>query len=276
MTEHRLDLFEISSPLSAELGAGPAQVVRAEVLDADRQRRVTDDLPDGIVRKAHIENRAHSTVVGLIPTGWYPSALLLVDHDRTLYIGNAKGEEGHPDPNGPHFGKESDKTLQKSSLEVLPVTDLKEKLLQWTHQVTENTPYYDSLLSEARLPQEPSIEEDKRVPQNLQDLTALLQNIAGGATGGGTLKHKATTPTVTVYWTGKQLGRTHAGGADMCIASAVLQPGKATTQTAEKECSDCLSANSSYLDYAAREGLARVPISQSIGLWVPASQHIHS
>jgi len=83
-----------------------------------------------------------------------------------------------------------------------------------------------------------SIEEDKRVPQNLQDLTALLQNIAGGAKGGGDLNPKtteATTPVVTVYWTGKQLSRTHAGGADMCIASAVLQPGKTTTQKAENK-----------------------------------------
>jgi hypothetical protein len=80
-----------------------------------------------------------------------------------------------------------------------------------------------------------SVEEDKRVPQNLQDLTALLQNIAGSAKGGGSLPSNgpnAPTPIVTVYWTGKQLVRTHAGGADMCIASAVLQPSKVSTTIA--------------------------------------------
>jgi YVTN family beta-propeller protein len=106
---------------------------------------------------AHIENREHSTVVGFIPTGWYPSALALTGQNNTLYIGNAKGEEGHPDPNGPHFGKDSDKTLQTSSLEVLPVANLKEKLVAWTKQVTANTPYHDSLLSEARPTQQTSV-----------------------------------------------------------------------------------------------------------------------
>ena len=67
-------------------------------------------------------------MVGFIPTGWYPSALVLVDHDRTLFIGNAKGEEGHPDRKGPGSplaskfdGDETVKTQQKSSIEVLPV-----------------------------------------------------------------------------------------------------------------------------------------------------------
>ena len=123
-----------------------------DALAIDNTRKLLNiaNADNNSITVARIENRAHSTVVGFIPTGWYPSALLLTNQDHTLYIGNAKGEEGHPDPDGPHFGHESDKTLQKSSLEILPVADLKEKLLQWTHQVTENTPYHDSLLSEAR------------------------------------------------------------------------------------------------------------------------------
>jgi YVTN family beta-propeller protein len=117
---------------------------------------------------AHIENREHSTVVGFIPTGWYPSALALTGQNNTLYIGNAKGEEGHPDPNGPHFGKDSDKTLQTSSLEVLPVANLKEKLPTWTRQVTGNTPYNDSLLSEARTPTQPSV-----IPQRVGEASPI-------------------------------------------------------------------------------------------------------
>ena len=119
---------------------------------------------------AHIENRAHSTVVGFIPTGWYPSALALIDHGNTLYIGDAKGEQGHPDPNGPHSplankGENvSVKTLQTSSLEVLPVSALKENLPAWTKMVASNTPYNDSLLSEARKPATPSI-----IPQRVDE-----------------------------------------------------------------------------------------------------------
>jgi YVTN family beta-propeller protein len=112
----------------------------------------------------HIENRTHSTVAGFIPTGWYPSALALTDHGRNLYIGNAKGEEGHPDRKGPGSplaskfdGDETVKTLQKSSIDILPVADLQQHLPHWTKEVVDNTPYNDSLLSEARPPLEPTI-----------------------------------------------------------------------------------------------------------------------
>lgn len=164
---HKLQVIERLSttltPLAPE-GSTPD----ALAIDNTRKLLYIANADNNSITVAHIENRAHSTVVGFIPTGWYPSALLLTNQDHTLYIGNAKGEEGHPDPDGPHFGHESDKTLQKSSLEILPVADLKEKLLQWTHQVTENTPYHDSLLSEARMPQEPSI-----VPQHVGEASEI-------------------------------------------------------------------------------------------------------
>ena len=45
---------------------------------------------------AHIENRAHSTVVGFIPTGWYPSALALADRDRTFTSATARANQATP------------------------------------------------------------------------------------------------------------------------------------------------------------------------------------
>ena len=116
---------------------------------------------------ARIDPGAHTTVIGFIPTGWYPSALALLDNGNTLYIGNTKGEGMHPDPDGPHspFAPKSNdvhtsvsvKTLQKSSLEVLDVKEIKAKLPAWTKTVAANTPYHDSFLSEARKPNTPGI-----------------------------------------------------------------------------------------------------------------------
>lgn len=126
---------------------------------------------------ADIQNHARSAVIGFIPTGWYPSALVLTHTDETLYIGTTKGEEAHADPKGPHSPlaakpappqnlynarEESVHTVQTGSVETLPVAGLKTKLAEWTHQVIENTPYDDSLLSEARPPKEPSI-----IPQSV-------------------------------------------------------------------------------------------------------------
>jgi YVTN family beta-propeller protein len=140
----------------------------ALAIDDTRHLLYVANADNNSIAVAHIENREHSTVVGFIPTGWYPSALALTGQNNTLYIGNAKGEEGHPDPNGPHFGKDSDKTLQTSSLEVLPVANLKEKLVAWTKQVTANTPYHDSLLAEARTPQQPSV-----IPQRVGEASPI-------------------------------------------------------------------------------------------------------
>jgi len=151
------------TPLAPE-GSTP----NALAIDDVRHLLYIANADNNSIAVAHIENREHSTVVGFIPTGWYPSALALIDGNDTLYIGNAKGEEGHPDPNGPYFGKDSDKTLQTSSLEVLPVASLKEKLATWTKEVTANTPYHDSLLSEARTPDQPSI-----IPQRVGEASPI-------------------------------------------------------------------------------------------------------
>lgn len=157
------------TPLAPE-GSTP----NALAIDNKRKLLFVANADNNSIAVAHIDNPTHTSVVGFIPTGWYPSALLLTDHDQSLYIGNAKGEEAHPDPKGPHSplakGEEveSVKTLQTSNLEVLPLDDLQTKLPHWTRQVTENTPYNDSLLSEARMPKEPSI-----IPQHVGESTEI-------------------------------------------------------------------------------------------------------
>src|SRR4051794_23516752 len=55
VTEQELDLFQIAAVLAAELGAGPAQIVRAEPLDADLLGRLLDHGPHRPVAQA----RAH-------------------------------------------------------------------------------------------------------------------------------------------------------------------------------------------------------------------------
>ena len=115
----------------------------------------------GVIR---ITNRLHSEVLGFIPTGWYPSALLLADNGRTLYVGNSKGEGGRPDIKGPYSplagqrdGDETVKTLKQSTVELLSLDNLRTELAGYTKQVMANSPYNDSLLQEARSPIAPSI-----------------------------------------------------------------------------------------------------------------------
>jgi YVTN family beta-propeller protein len=137
-----------------------------DAIEIDNQRKLlyVANADNDSIAVIRIAERGHSAVIGFIPTGWYPSALALAEKNNTLFIGNSKGEESHPDLKSvgsplasTWYGDETIKTLQKSSIEVLSVADLQQKLPQWTHQVIENTPYNDSLLSEARPPKEPTI-----------------------------------------------------------------------------------------------------------------------
>ena len=161
---HTLQIIEklatTLTPLAPE-GSTP----NALTIDDTRRLLYIANADNNSVAVADIKNPAHSTVIGFIPTGWYPSALALADHNRLLYIGNAKGDSGHADPKGGAYDLLTWKpdqnaniyTLQTSSLEVVPVAELNTKLPHWTREVIENTPYRDSLFSEARPSSEESI-----------------------------------------------------------------------------------------------------------------------
>jgi len=167
------------TPLAPE-GSTP----NALAIDDARHLLYVANADNNSVAVVNIESPGRSSVAGFIPTGWYPSALALAYKGGTLFVGNAKGESGHPDPLGPHspltdkdvafssangsagagnpsgiysVGKGSVHTLQTGSISMLPVADLKARLPQWTAAVVRNTPYHDSLLSEAAPAREPSV-----------------------------------------------------------------------------------------------------------------------
>ena len=136
----------------------------AAEIDNTRKLLYVANADNNSIAVIDISNPAHSAVVGFIPTGWYPSALALTRQGNELYIGNGKGESGHPDRKGPGsplasnwYGDETVKTVQKSSVEVLNVASLRKDLLGWTKMVVDNTPYMDSMLAEARPPLGPTI-----------------------------------------------------------------------------------------------------------------------
>lgn len=146
----------------------------ALAIDERRKLLYVANADNNSLAVVRISSGAPSSVLGFIPTGWYPSALAVGLHNEALYIGNAKGQQGHADPTGPFsplavhplpwpgapiytLGDGSVHTLQTSSLERLPLAHLEAQLPSWTRQVAHNTPYRDSLLSEAPEPQEDSV-----------------------------------------------------------------------------------------------------------------------
>jgi YVTN family beta-propeller protein len=137
-------------------------------LDARRKLLFVANADNNDVAVVDVHKRETSQVVGFIPAGWYPSALVLSEAGQALYIGSTKGESGHADLKGPTSplaskfnGDETIKTLQRSSVERLPLAGLKGQLAGWTKKVFANTPYNDALLAEARPPAGPTIMPSK-------------------------------------------------------------------------------------------------------------------
>ncbi|MBA3440534.1 MAG: beta-propeller fold lactonase family protein [Pyrinomonadaceae bacterium] len=105
-----------------------------------------------------------SEVLGFIPTGWYPSALAFGGGGQNLYVGNSKGLGSYSNIRGPHSrlppgdeGRGSVKSLQKGSVNIVGLSNLKSEIKRLTRQVYENTPYNDDLLAEAKAPAAPSV-----------------------------------------------------------------------------------------------------------------------
>ena len=112
-----------------------------------------------------IAKPSHSVVAGFVPTGWYPSALVIAEKGAALYVGVAKGEAAYPDIMGPDSplrvrGQTEDvsiKTLQSSAVERISLATLKTKLASYTRQVYANSPYNDALLARALPSAVPSV-----------------------------------------------------------------------------------------------------------------------
>ncbi|MEZ5355575.1 MAG: bifunctional YncE family protein/alkaline phosphatase family protein [Bryobacteraceae bacterium] len=114
---------------------------------------------------ARVAEAGESEVIGFIPAGWYPSALAIAGgRESTLYIGNSKGMGSYANPRGPHSplppgdeGNGSVKSLQKGSINILSLANLKKQIGPWTRQVYANVPYNDDLLANAKPPSAPSV-----------------------------------------------------------------------------------------------------------------------
>jgi YVTN family beta-propeller protein len=76
-----------------------------------------------------------SAVVGLIPTGWYPGAVVVSSDGKTLYVANVKGHGSLSQPRPKEKGKQTYDYL--GSVSVIPVPDA-EQLAKYTKSVNAN------------------------------------------------------------------------------------------------------------------------------------------
>ncbi len=79
--------------------------------------------------------RGRSSLQGLIPTGWYPGALLLSADGKTLFVANVKGEGSLSQPRPVAEGKNTHDFL--GSVSIIDVSDANQ-LHRYTEQVNAN------------------------------------------------------------------------------------------------------------------------------------------
>lgn len=103
------------------------------------------------VTQAHMNSvavfdTARNRPAGLIPTGWFPTKVIL--HDDRLVVLSAKGISArHPNPNGPQpvadrSGPDYVLTLLTGSLALIPRTAIAAHVREWTRMVENGTPVY--------------------------------------------------------------------------------------------------------------------------------------
>jgi YVTN family beta-propeller protein len=159
-TKTRQVIERISTALTPNSPEGSTP--NALALDRENSVLFVANADNNDVAVVRVAERAKSEVMGFLPVGWYPSALAI--HAGRLYVGNSKGMgsysdirgPGSPLPPGPE-GNGSVKSLQKGSVEIVDLTQMKTNLRAWTKQVYDNTPYHDDQLVTAKAPSAPTV-----------------------------------------------------------------------------------------------------------------------
>jgi YVTN family beta-propeller protein len=149
-----------SSPnaLTVSPDGGTLYVANAETNDVAVIRLAGGDWNDDDRRTQHRtarQGRRHEPgsddtdeIAGLIPTAWYPAALALDRHGKTLFVANAKGLGAGPNPGGPNLYRPSTPpdqyvgSMMTGTLSIIDVPN-EDQLSRYTEQVARNNRFED-------------------------------------------------------------------------------------------------------------------------------------
>ncbi|MDO8539181.1 MAG: hypothetical protein Q7S40_01975 [Opitutaceae bacterium] len=158
---HPIEVISTAMYKMAPVGSTP----NALALDATGKMLFVANADNNNVAVINIAEREVSNVLGFIPVAWYPASLALSPDRKSLYVGAAKGLASYPNLNGPtsplvmplpgettpprtnHIAR-----LQRGSVSVLALANLKAEIKAHTRQAMANSPYNDEMLARARPP----------------------------------------------------------------------------------------------------------------------------
>jgi DNA-binding beta-propeller fold protein YncE len=145
-----VESIRTSTSAHSPAGATPNSVA----VSKDGKYLYAADADNNDVCVADISKRGHSRVLGFIPTGWYPTAVLAAQDNKRIIIATGKGTGTGPNKvtlpipedhagNFQHHGNQLN-----GSLAFVDMPDA-ETLTRYTRQVVDNSPYRDNQLRAA-------------------------------------------------------------------------------------------------------------------------------
>src|SRR5258708_716037 len=124
--QQAIETINVGPTARAPQGSTP----NALALDRKNNMLFVANADNNCVAVVNVQKPAESQVLGFIPSGWYPSALLLTSK-LDLYIGNSKGLEPHANPLGPTspllngaVSKDSVRDIQRGTVNIVSVKSL--------------------------------------------------------------------------------------------------------------------------------------------------------
>ncbi len=140
----------------------PGSTPNALALDRENHVLFAANADNNDVAVINVADPGRSEVEGFIPSGWYPSALLVDPARSLLLVGNSKGFGSYAmtaktPPSSRARRTASSKDLRRGSVSFVGIGEIKTRLAEWTRQVRENSPYRDEFLSQAKPSAAPSV-----------------------------------------------------------------------------------------------------------------------
>ena len=104
---------------------------------AEKSSEVVGRIGNPSTGKGPIANPSHSTIDGLIPTGWYPGAVLVSADGKTLHVANIKGHGSLGTPKTRAREKRKNTHDHQGTVSIIDVPDAA-TLKQYTERVNRN------------------------------------------------------------------------------------------------------------------------------------------
>jgi YVTN family beta-propeller protein len=152
-TKEKLEAVSVAPSPKAPVGSTPNSLA----LSPDGHDLYVADADNNSVAVVSVAERGQSKVTGFIPTGWYPTMVLVTPDSKRVIIGSGKGLGTGPN----RVSRPIDKTAPAPSFVhhgnnltgLVSFVDLptRSKLGEYTKQVYENSPYRDDLLAKAEI-----------------------------------------------------------------------------------------------------------------------------